>query len=95
MQIIPFLALGLGVDDMFLLTHAYAKSPYDDRSKNGCEGRTQAVLRTTGLSVLQTSLSNICAFFAASLIPIPALRVFSLQVNFIHHYTLQSSTLVL
>lgn len=70
---------------MFLLTHAYAKSPYDDKNSESCEGRTQAVLRTTGLSVLQTSLSNICAFFAASLIPIPALRVFSLQVKIIKY----------
>lgn len=81
MQIIPFLALGLGVDDMFLFTHAYAESPCDNRDSEACEGQTPAVLRTTGLSVLLTSLCNVCAFFAAALIPIPALRVFCLQVK--------------
>lgn len=83
MQIIPFLALGLGVDDMFLLTHSYASSSYSDGEDSN--QRTSRVLRTTGLSVLITSLCNICAFFAAALIPIPALRVFSLQVNIFFH----------
>jgi len=39
------------------------------------------VLKRTGLSILLTALSNMFAFFAAAIIPIPALRVFSLQVS--------------
>jgi hypothetical protein len=39
------------------------------------------VLKRTGLSILITSLGNVFAFFAAAIIPIPALRVFSLQVS--------------
>lgn len=41
--------------------------------------QTGLVLKKTGLSVLMTSLCIMCTFFAAALIPIPALRVFSLQ----------------
>lgn len=43
--------------------------------------QTGVVLKRTGLSILLTSLSNMCTFFAAAIIPIPALRVFSLQVS--------------
>lgn len=43
--------------------------------------QTGMVLKRTGLSVLLTSLSSMCAFFAAAIIPIPALRVFSIQVS--------------
>jgi hypothetical protein len=43
--------------------------------------QTGVVLKRTGLSILLTSLSNMFAFFAAAIIPIPALRVFSLQVS--------------
>ena len=37
-------------------------------------------LASTGVSVFLTSFNNMFAFFMAALIPIPALRSFSLQV---------------
>lgn len=44
------------------------------------QDRTGECLKRTGASVALTSISNITAFFMAALIPIPALRAFSLQV---------------
>ena len=38
-------------------------------------------LASTGVSVFLTSFNNMFAFFMAALIPIPALRSFSLQVS--------------
>ncbi|PVD22694.1 hypothetical protein C0Q70_15950 [Pomacea canaliculata] len=76
-QIIPFLALGLGVDDMFLLAHTYAEC-----SKNvPYQELTGEVLKRTGVTVLLTSVTNMLAFFSAAIIPIPALRAFSLQAG--------------
>lgn len=46
-----------------------------------CQDRTGECLKRTGASVALTSISNVTAFFMAALIPIPALRAFSLQVN--------------
>ena len=37
------------------------------------------VLKRTGVTVLLTSLTNMLAFFTAAIIPIPALRAFSMQ----------------
>uniref|UniRef100_A0A8C4RZ33 Patched 1 n=1 Tax=Erpetoichthys calabaricus TaxID=27687 RepID=A0A8C4RZ33_ERPCA len=59
-QVLPFLALGVGVDDVFLLAH----------------DRTGECLKRTGASVALTSISNVTAFFMAALIPIPMCCLF-------------------
>lgn len=104
-QVLPFLALGIGVDDMFLLAHAFTETsqhiPFKV-STEPCPGaaqplltspqplsspplspqeRTGECLKRTGTSVALTSISNMIAFFMAALVPIPALRAFSLQVR--------------
>ncbi|XP_076462162.1 protein patched homolog 1-like [Babylonia areolata] len=90
-QIIPFLALGLGVDDMFLIAHAYSETgrhiPYSELSGE--------VLKRTGVTVLLTSVTNLLAFVtAAALIPIPALRAFSLQAALLVLFNTASVLLV-
>lgn len=52
------------------------------------------MLKRTGLSVLLTSLSIMCALFAAAIIPIPALRVFSLQAAVLVLFNLGAMLLV-
>ncbi|KAM8930314.1 protein patched homolog 2 [Pelodytes ibericus] len=74
-QVLPFLALGIGVDDMFLLAHAFTETSLSTPFKE----RTGECLRRTGTSVALTSINNMLAFFMAALVPIPALRAFSLQ----------------
>uniref|UniRef100_A0A8C2L0L4 Patched 1 n=1 Tax=Cyprinus carpio TaxID=7962 RepID=A0A8C2L0L4_CYPCA len=76
-QVLPFLALGVGVDDVFLLAHAFSETGQNKRIP--FEDRTGECLKRTGASVALTSISNVTAFFMAALIPIPALRAFSFQ----------------
>ncbi|XP_040977372.1 protein patched homolog 1-like isoform X3 [Aquila chrysaetos chrysaetos] len=76
-QVLPFLALGVGVDDIFLLVHAFSETGQNKRIP--FEDRTGECLKRTGASIALTSISNVTAFFMAALIPIPALRAFSLQ----------------
>lgn len=76
-QIVPFFALGLGMNDMFLLAHTYA----ENASCNILlENQTGECLKRTGISVVLTSVINMCAFFIAAIVPIPALRSFVLQI---------------
>ncbi|KAL4656131.1 hypothetical protein GN956_G6352 [Arapaima gigas] len=72
-QVLPFLALGIGVDDMFLLAHSFTET------SSNIPFKASDCLRRTGTSVALTSMNNMIAFFMAALVPIPALRAFSLQ----------------
>ncbi|KAG5326513.1 PTC protein, partial [Acromyrmex heyeri] len=90
-QIVPFLALGLGVHDMFLLTHTYAELSVNEVPSSE---QTGVVLKRTGLSVLLTGLTNVIAFFAASIIPIPALRTFCMQAGIVLLFNLAAMLLI-
>ncbi|XP_031550501.1 protein patched homolog 1-like [Actinia tenebrosa] len=76
-QVLPFLALGLGVDDMFLLAHTYAS--ISERGEIHPSDQVGYTLGRTGVSIFLTSFNNMVAFLMAVIIPIPALRAFSFQ----------------
>ncbi|KAK2149885.1 hypothetical protein LSH36_433g03015 [Paralvinella palmiformis] len=89
LMIIPFLALGLGVDDMFLLIHTVAET--GKKLEMPFPEQTGECLKRVGVSILLTSVSNACAFFIAAIIPIPALRAFCLQASVLPLSLLQYS----
>uniref|UniRef100_A0A7E4VNZ3 SSD domain-containing protein n=1 Tax=Panagrellus redivivus TaxID=6233 RepID=A0A7E4VNZ3_PANRE len=73
-QIVPFLTLGLGIDDMFLLMHNYQDLLLCVRDRE-----IAVLMKETGMSILITSTNNILAFLAGIVLPIPALRSFCSQ----------------
>uniref|UniRef100_A0A1I7XDY1 SSD domain-containing protein n=1 Tax=Heterorhabditis bacteriophora TaxID=37862 RepID=A0A1I7XDY1_HETBA len=73
-QIVPFLTLGIGVDNMFMLLHNYHDVVLlTNRHEMGI------LMRETGMSILCTSINNILSFLTGTLLPIPALRSFCAQ----------------
>ena len=73
MQVLPFILLGIGVDDLFVIIRSLEEV---DELHPGLpmETRFRKVLNGAGLSVSVTSLSNIAAFTMGSLTEIPAVR---------------------
>ncbi|CAB3986668.1 patched homolog 1-like, partial [Paramuricea clavata] len=90
-QVLPFISLGLGVDDMFLLSHTYR----DLYSKN-LRSKEYAgyCLSTTGVSIMLTSITNLAAFFLAAIIPIPALRALCIMAGVIIIFNFFSIVLI-
>lgn len=85
-QVIPFLALGLGVDHIFLLTHEYSKRENNDN--------TGEILKKVGLSILFSAAATAGSFFVGVLIPVPALRTFCLQSAILLSFNLAAVLLV-
>ncbi|OMO79971.1 Patched [Corchorus capsularis] len=74
MEVIPFLVLAVGVDNMCILVHAVKRQPLD----LPLEERISNALVEVGPSITLASLSEILAFAVGGFIPMPACRVFSL-----------------
>ncbi|XP_069156937.1 protein patched [Procambarus clarkii] len=91
-QVLPFLALGLGVDDMFLLAHTFVETA--DNTLIPYQERVGEVVKRAGVSVVLTSVCNACAFFAGALVPVPALRAFCLQAALLVLFNLLSALAV-
>lgn len=85
-QVVPFLAVGLGVNHIFSLTHAYTESNANDRTKD--------ILKKVGPTILLSASITIVSFFAAALIPVPALKVFCIQSAIVMCFNLAASLLV-
>ena len=78
LQVLPFLALGLGVDDMFILIHTFEAVPrtLDPDASKGVASTMANTLGRAGPSICMTSLANFGAFLVGSTIPLIAVRDF-------------------
>ena len=72
-QVLPFILLGVGVDDLFLLVQSLEEV---DATTPGLplELRFRKTLNRGGMSITVTSLTNVAAFLFGSLTSIPAIR---------------------
>ncbi|KAJ1427399.1 Sterol-sensing domain [Sesbania bispinosa] len=73
-EVIPFLVLAVGVDNMCILVHAVKRQQLE----LPLEGRISNALVEVGPSITLASLSEVLAFAVGSFISMPACRVFSM-----------------
>ncbi|XP_066914671.1 patched domain-containing protein 3-like [Clytia hemisphaerica] len=69
---LPFLVLGVGIDDMFIILDALDSLPSDFTGKN----RLQKTMAKVGASVTMTTVTDVIAFAISSSTDFPAIRYF-------------------
>ncbi|CAF1303346.1 unnamed protein product [Rotaria magnacalcarata] len=78
-EVIPFLVLAVGVDNIFILTQSIQR---DRRLMNeDVESQIGRIVGRVGPAMLLTSVSESIAFFLGALTPMPAVRLFSLYAG--------------
>jgi len=79
-QVLPFLLLGIGVDNIFILVSTYATRLREERSKRYTEAElVGSILAQVGPTITLTSTSTTLAFLVGSLSVMPAVKYFCQQ----------------
>ncbi|CAM9409684.1 unnamed protein product [Chrysoparadoxa australica] len=74
---VPFLALGLGIDDMLVLSYTLSKAA--DLAHDPST-RLSHTLAHAGASVMVTSICNLACFLLVAIVPISVIKYFGLQM---------------
>ena len=79
--ILPFISLGIGIDDMFVILRCFNNIPDDEKKSNGLVKSIGLTMKKAGVSITVTSLTDICAFGIGAITFFPAIRSFSITAS--------------
>ena len=74
--ILPFICLGIGIDDMFVIVKCFNNIPGEEKKKNTLAKNMGLAMNHAGGSITVTSLTNVCAFATGASSFFPALQSF-------------------
>ncbi|KAF0464950.1 multidrug efflux transporter AcrB transmembrane domain-containing protein [Gigaspora margarita] len=77
-EVIPFLVLAVGVDNIFILNHEFERLTLRSGGEDSIEERIAKTLGRMGPSILLSALSETIAFGLGGIVTMPAVRNFAL-----------------
>ncbi|CAM9124531.1 unnamed protein product [Choristocarpus tenellus] len=77
-NVVPFLSLGIGIDDMLILVYSLVHSKDSQKTPTT---RMELALAHSGPSVVLTSLANGGCFFVAAVVPIDTVQFFAIHMG--------------
>ncbi|XP_065212714.1 NPC intracellular cholesterol transporter 1 homolog 1b isoform X2 [Planococcus citri] len=77
LEVIPFLVLAIGVDNIFILVHAFDRYPMDEDEKS-VEKYIGKIVGNVGPSILLAGFSESMCFFLGTLSDMPCVKAFAL-----------------
>ena len=80
--ILPFICLGIGIDDMFVIVKCFNNISDEEKKKNTLAKNIGLAMNHAGGSITVTSLTNVCAFATGASSFFPALQSFCISAAF-------------
>ena len=91
-QILPFLMLGVGIDDMFVIVHAFDNLSTPEKQLKSLAQNMGTTMKHAGVAITITSVTDLLAFAIGATTVLPALSGFciyaSLGIFFIYSYAI-------
>ena len=77
--LLPFVMIGIGVDDMFVIVDSWYNIPQNEKRKNSLQRNVGLALKHSGVAITVTSLTDFCAFSIGCVTMLPGLESFCLN----------------
>ena len=76
--ILPFICLGIGIDDMFVIMKCFNNIPEKEKKDNGLVKNIGRTMRHAGVSITVTSLTDVIVFGIGAITYFPSMQSFSI-----------------
>ena len=88
-QILPALMLGVGIDDMFVIVHAFDNLSTPEKQLKSLAQNFGTTMKHAGVAITITSVTDLLAFAIGATTVLPALCIYaSLGIFFIYLYAI-------
>ena len=79
--ILPFICLGIGIDDMFVIVRCFDNISQEEKKKSSLVTNIGLAMKHAGASITITSVTDICAFATGAITSFPSLQSFCISAS--------------